>query len=171
MTRKQAPRPKVASSLLGAAVALALGAWVQPSFAATATDARCDQSMDSLPMSPADDGKLAIRVIDHGTATAAADDALAAEETVADPADGSTGPRVEIMLRRIFDEARARQPNLPEPEIVEDLSAPLAIDKTESIEEPAAVLEAEPADSPAERPDFSADELLRYRRQMFRTDI
>lgn len=169
MTGKQAPRRTVASSLLSAAIVLALGAWAQTSLAATGSDARCDQSMDTPPMSPAEGDSLSIQVMDHGTATAV--DELAAEETEADPAGGSKGPRVEIMLRRIFDEARARQPDLSEPEIAEDRSAPFAVDKTDSKEEPAAALEAEPADSAAELPSFSADELLRYREQMFRTDI
>lgn len=169
MTSIQAPRRKVGSSLLSAALVLVFGAWAHSSVAATDTDARCDQSMDTPPMSPAEDGNLALQVINHGTAAAA--DTISVEETKAGPADGSTGPRVEIMLRRIFDEARARQPNLPKPEIMEDHSAPLAVDKTDGIEEPAAALEAEPADSAAELPGLSADELLRYRQQMFRTDI
>ena len=75
------------------------------------------------------------------------------------------------MLRRIFDETRARQAGLPEPEILEDRSAPLAVDQADGIEESAAVLEAAPADSTTELPGISADELLRYRQQMFRTDI
>ena len=170
MTDRQAPRRKVASSLLGATIALVLGAWALPSLGATASGARCDESMDTPPMSAADDGDLTIQVIDHGAATAA-EDALHGDEPDTDAADGSTGPRVEIMLRRIFDEARARQPNLPEPEVAGDRVAPLAVDKADGIEEPAAVLEAEPADSAAELPGFAADELLRYRQQMFRTDI
>lgn len=169
MTGKQAPRRHVASSLLSAATVLVLGAWACPSLAATGSDARCDQSLDQPPMSPADSGDLAIQVIDHGTATATDD--LAVEETGADPAGGSKGPRVEVMLRRIFDEARARQPGLPQLEFAEDRNAPLAVDQADGIEEPAAVLEAEPAESATELPGFSADELLRYRRQMFRTDI
>ncbi len=169
MTSNQSPRRKAASSLLSAAVAFVLGAWAFPCLAATDTEARCDQSLDTPPISPAEDRRLAIQVINHGTATAA--EALSGEETDAEPTDESTGPRVEIMLRRIFDEAQARRPNLPEPGIKEDRSAPLAIDKTDGVEEPATALEAEPADSAAELPGLSADELLRYRQQMFRTDI
>jgi hypothetical protein len=127
--------------------------------------------MDTPLMSPTEGDGLSIQVIDHGSATAAAADELATDDTGADPAGGSKGPRVETMLRRIFDEARARQPGLSEPEIVEDGAAPFAVDKTDSMEEPAAALEAEPADSAAELSGFSADELLRYREQMFRTDI
>jgi hypothetical protein len=153
---------------MSAAIVLVAAAMAHPSLAATGTDARCDQSMDTPPMSPTDDGNLAIQVIDHGTATAAAVQTVPVEETAA---DSPKGPRVEIMLRRIFDEARARQPGLPEPDVEHDRSAPLAVDKTDGVEEPTAVLEAEPADSGAELPGFSSDELLRYRQQMFRTDI
>ena len=175
MTSRQAPRRKVAPSLTSALIALVLGAWISPSPAATGTDARCDQSLDATPMSLADESKLRIRVIDHGTATAAATDDISLDDTVADPepsaAGGSKGPRVDVMLRRIFEEAEARQPGLAEPEQAGDRSAPLAVDKTENAEEPTAVLETNPTAAPAERPDFSSDELLRYRQQMYRTDI
>lgn len=154
---------------------LALAAWVHPAFSATGSDARCDQSLDAPAMSISDDGKLALRIIGHGTATAAAADDLVLEAAEADPsadtASYPAGPRVDVMLRRIFDEARARQPSLSEPEETGDLSAPLAVDKTENVDDTAAVLETDPADSPAELPGFSPDELSRYRQQMYRTDI
>jgi len=153
---------------------LALAAWVHPASAATGTDARSDQPLDTPTMSISDDGKLALGIIGHGTpAAAAADDPLEAAD--AEPATDATsypgGPRVDVMLRRIFDEARARQPGLPEPEETGHLSAPLAVDKTENVDDSAAVLETGPADSPAELPGFSPDELSRYREQMYRTDI
>lgn len=154
---------------------LALAAWVHPAFSATGTDARCDQSMDAPAMSVSDDGKLALRVIGHGTNTAAAADDLVLDEPAAGPATDTAsypaGPRVDVILRRIFDEARARQPGLSEPEETGDLGAPLAVDKTENVDDTAAVLEADPVDSVAELPGFSADELSRYRQQMYRTDI
>ena len=154
---------------------LALAAWVHPAFSATGTDARCDQSPDAPEMSISDDGKLALRIIGHGTPTAAAADDLVLESAEADPsadtASYPAGPRVDVMLRRIFDEARARQPSISEPQEIGDLSAPLAVDKTENVDDTAAVLETDPADSTAELPDFSPDELSRYRQQMYRTDI
>ena len=154
---------------------LALGAWMNPAFSATGTDARCDQPVDSPSMSIADDYKLPLQVVEHGAASTAAADDIALDATIADPttktATRPTGPRVDIMLRRIFDEARARQPGLAEPEQAGNLSAPLAVDKSENVEESAASLESEPVDSPAELPGFSADELHRYRQQMYRTDI
>lgn len=175
MTTKQAPRRKMASSQLGAIIVLAIGAWVHPAFAATAADARCDQPIDAPPMSAASESKLSIQVIDHGTSAAVASDDTSLTEAVADAApessDGPRGPRVDIILRRIFDEAQLRQPQLAGPEHADDLATPFAVDKTEAIEEPATVLDSEQSDVAAELPGFSADELLHYRQQMFRKDI
>ena len=153
---------------------LALAAWVHPAFSATGTDARCDQSPDAPEMSISDDGKLALRIIGHGTTSTAADD-LALEAAHADPsadtASYPAGPRVDVMLRRIFDEARVPRPSPSEPQKTGKLSAPLAVDKTEKVDDASAVLEFDPADSTAEFPGFSPDELSRYRQQMYRTDI
>ncbi len=176
MTSKQAPRHRAAPRLLSAVAVLALGTWGHHSaFAATESDASCDQPADALPMSMAADGKLAIGIIEHSAAGAVADDDILLEDAVADTpvntADRPTGSRVHIMLRRIFDEAIARQPSLPTPQATGDFSAPLAVDKAENAEEQATVLEAEPVDSSAELPGFSTDELLHYRQQMYRTDI
>ena len=154
---------------------LALAAWVHPASSATGTDARCDQSMDAPTMSMSDNGKLALSVIDHGTSTAAEADDLVLEEAALDPATDTASypanPHVDVMLRRIFDEAKARQPSPSEPKVAGKFSAPLAVDKTEKADDAAAVLEFDPADSTAELPGFSPDELSRYRQQMYRTDI
>jgi hypothetical protein len=170
LTSQQAPRLRAAPSLLSAVAVLALGAC--PAFAATDSDARCDQPAEPMSMSMAADRKLAIGIMEHSSAGAATDDTISLEDAVADAAaKRPTGPRVDIMLRQIFDEAIARQPSLPKPEEIGDLSGPLAVDKAEKAEERAAVLEAETADSSAELPGFSTDELLHYRKQMYRTDI
>jgi len=172
---KQAPRRRVAPSLLSAITVLALGAWMHPAYSATGTEANCDQSLESPTLSLANSQEIPLRLIDLGAAGAAASDTISIDDPGADPATKNTvrptGPRVDIILRRIFDEARARQPSLSEPEQTVDLSAPLADDKSENVEEPAAGLETDPVDSPAELPGFSADELHRYRKQMYRTDI
>ena len=149
MTIQQAPRRRVAPSLLSALTVLALGVWTHPAFSATGTDARCDQSLDSPSMSIADNRKLPLQVIDHGaTGTAAAGD-ISFDDTDVDPTTKA----------------------LPGPEQTADLSPPLVVDQSKSIEDPAAGLEADPVDSPAALPGFSADELHRYRKQMYRTDI
>ncbi len=154
---------------------LALGAWMPPAFSATGSDARCDESVDYPPMSIADERKLPMQVFGQGTDNSAAADDISPDDAVADAATRTatrpTGPRVDIILRRIFDEARARQPSLSEPQQSSDLSAPLAVDKSENVEEPAAVLEADPVHSSTELPGFSSDEVHRYRQQMYRTDI
>ena len=172
MTIERAPRRKVAPSQLGAIFVLVLGAWVHPAFSATGAGARCDQSMDALPMSATDESKLAIQVIDHGTSTAVAagDESLDAEAGELAPASSGrpTPPRVDSMLRRIFDEAQLRQLQLAGPEPADE---PLAVDGTEAGDEPAAVLDTVQTDGGAELPGYSADEMLRYRRQMFRKDI
>ena len=154
---------------------LALAAWVHPAFSATGTDARCDQSLDAPAMSMSDDGKLALSIIGHGTSTPAEADVRVLEEAAADPATDTASypanPRADVMLRRIFDEARVPRPSPSEPQKTGKLSAPLAVDKTEKVDDAVAVLEFDPADSTAEFPGFSPDELSRYRQQMYRTDI
>lgn len=175
MTSKQTPRFRVAPRLLSTVAVLTLGAWAQPAISATGTDARCDQPLDAPSMSIADNYTLPLQVVEHGAASTAAAEDIDLEDTAADPATKTatrpTGPRVDIMLRRIFDEARARQPSLAEQQHNGDLSAPLAVDNSENVDESAASLESDPVDSPAELPGFSADELHRYRQQMYRTDI
>lgn len=154
---------------------LAFGAWMHPALSATGTAANCDQSLDSPSMSLADNRELPLRLIDHGAASTASADGLSIDGPAPDPAAKTairpTGPRVDIILRRIFDEARARQPSLSEPEHTGGLGAPLVVDQSETVEEPAAGLETGPVESPAGLPEFSADELHRYRKQMYRTDI
>ena len=128
-------------------------------------------------MSPSADRKLTISIINHGAARAAAttpvpldDDSGTDAEATGDTAVPA-GPHVETMLRRIFDDAQARQPTLAEPEGDDDFSAPFAVDKSETGDEPAGVLETDPVEGTTELPGFGADELLRYRQQMYRTDI
>ena len=178
MTSRQAPRSKVAPSLLSTIAVLALGAFVNPSLAATGSDASCNQPIDAPPISLSADRKLTISVINNGSASAAATsrvipdvDKDTSADTSLDSAGDPAGPRVEMMLRRIFDDAQARQPTLSEPEQDDDFSAPLAVDKSENGEEEAGRLEADPAEGTAELPRFGADELLHYRQQMYRRDI
>jgi hypothetical protein len=175
LTRKQAPRSTAAPSLLSAVFVLVLGAWIHPVLAATTADARCDSPADTLPMSIADENKLAIRVLGHGTPASATPDAVVLDDTVIEtlPNDSGSpaGPRVDIILRRIIDEAQLRQPKLPKPEQAGNLGPPLAGDKSETVEESATLPETSPVDAVQERPRFPADDLLRYRQQMYRTDI
>lgn len=168
MTRKQAPRPRVAPSQLSAIIVLTLCAWVHPALSATGADARCDHSIDTLPMSAATDSKLAMRVIDHGDSAALEGNDIPLEAAVTGPAlespDRPGEPQVDIMLRPISDDAQLPQSRLSEPDEVEVVGAPLAVGRTKAID-------TSQTDVAAELPGFSADELLRYRQQMFRKDI
>ena len=156
-------------------MALVLSAWMYPSLAATGTDARSDQPLDAPPLALSADHELPLPVIDHGAASAVTPDALPHDGSAAEAAqDAATPPpetRVEIMFRRMFDEAQGRQPALQRPQEDDDFNPPLAVDQSEPREDPRGVLQADPADATAQLPGFGADELLRYRRQMYRTDI
>lgn len=172
MTTRRAPRRKVAPSQLSAIVVLALGAWMHPALSATGANTRCDQSMDGPPMSAAADSKLAIQVIDHGTGAA---EEISLEETATDlPPESShrlAGPRVDTMLRRVIDDAQLRQPQLSEPAQSDSISGPSEVENAEAANEPAAMISTEQPDDTAGLTEFSAEEFLRYRKQMFRKDI
>lgn len=162
----------MAPSKLSALVVLALGAWVHPALSATGANTRCDQSMDEPPMSAAADSKLAMQVIDHGTGTA---EDISLEGTATDLLPESShrqaGPRVDTMLRRIIDDTQLRQSQLSEPSQPDSMNGPLAVEKAEATDEPAAMISTERPDDAAGLPEFSAEEFLRYRQQMFRKDI
>ena len=173
MTILQAPRGKVAQRLLSATPALVLSAWLYPALAATGTDARSDQPTDADPISLSADREPPIQAVGRGaveTESASLADA-AAETNAQNTAERPQGPRVEIMLRRIFDEAQARQPKLQQLQADDEFNAPLAVDKSETQDDPSVSLEADPAEAAAQFPGFGDDELLRYRQQMYRTDI
>ena len=174
MTIRQAPRRKAVQRLLSATLALVLSAWVYPLLAATGTDVRSDQLMDAPPTFLSADRKFPIQTIDHGAASAAGGKSLPLDESAAEAAtqttEQPTGPQFEIMLRRIFDETQTSQPKLQQQED-DDFNAPLAVDKSETLEDTPGVLEADPADAAAQFHGFRDDEILRYRRQMYRTDI
>jgi hypothetical protein len=81
-------------------------------------------------------------------------------------------PKIEALLRRIFDETQIRAPDVSESEVREDRNAPMAIDKSESAESTSAGSGTVEDAAPGPRlPGVSSDELLRFKRQMYRTDI
>lgn len=155
--------------------ALVLGAWMLPSLAATGTDTRSDPSMEIPPMSMSAGREIPIQVIDNGAAGLVDAESLplddSAVESSADTVETPGVPRVDTMLRRIYDEARAREPRLQQPREDDDFNAPLAVEKTETLEDRPGVLETDPAEATAEFPGFGDGQLLRYRQQMYRTDI
>lgn len=175
MTGKQAPRFDVTRTRPSATIALAILACVHPALAATGTDARCDQSLDARPMSPSDETELAIEIVDHGTAIALAADALSLDEPDTVVIPGAAGallrPRVELVLREKLDQSVAHTPLPSKSGEVVDRGMPLAVEKTENEDRPSPVVEAEPAETTAELPGLSRDDLIRYRQQMYRRDI
>ena len=178
MATHQAPGGKAAQRLLGAVTAVVLGAWTIPSLAATGTDARSDPSMDAPPISLSVERELPIRIIDRGAAGAVEPESLPLEDAVAEtPVDAvetlldAAEPPGGPMLRRIFDEGQAHQRQLQQPQKKDDFTGKLAADKPDTVNEPPVVLETDPAEAAAVFPGFGRDELLRYRQQMYRTDI
>ena len=64
------------------------------------------------------------------------------------------------------------RPRLRQPEVPEERSAPFAVDKSENGDDKAATDPGDDAVDVAPRlPGVSADELLRLKQQMYRTDI
>ena len=142
-----------------------LAAWSSSALAATGAETRCDQSVLSVDMPDESHSGLAIDVVDHGPARSSG----VIEQ---DPADDASGPQVEILLRRIFDEPQLRPVDADESENVEEMTAPLAVDQVETVEEAAKKANSdESSNTSADLPGVSADDLLRFKRQMYRTDI
>ena len=175
MTYRIAPRSIERLSGLGAAL-FALGFALSPALAATGADTRCDQSVDSAQMPDAHNNNLTLEVVDH-----MATDSLAAGQLSIDSAleDGGSAapstddpPRVEALLRKIFDETQLYTPEVSSPEDVDERSAPLAVNKTDNGEEQTPSGSRDVANEIAPRlPGVSGDELLRFKQQMYRTDI
>ena len=81
-------------------------------------------------------------------------------------------PRVETLLRRIFDEPQLRAPEVPATEEMDERGAPFAVEKPEKVEKPAATVpEVEATDVAPRLPGVSSDDALRFKQQMYRTDI
>jgi hypothetical protein len=139
-------------------------------------DARCDRSAESPSLPEASEGTLSIEVVDH---TAAGHDVPGRLSIDGSKEDGGTGlepdpgtPRVETLLRRIFDDTQLRTPALSESAETDERSAPLAIDESESADAPVSE-STDPENGAAETvvPSVSRDDLVRFKRQMYRTDI
>ena len=176
MTHRLAPRPTERLSGLSALLLLALGSAMSPALAATGADARCDQSVDSPQMSDVRDSKLTLEVVDHGVTKSVAPGQLSIDSAIED--GGATihsaddPPRVETLLRRIFDEPQLRAPEGTPAEEADERSAPFAVDKSENGEDKTPAGPRNEANDAAPRlPGVSGDELLRFKQQMYRTDI
>lgn len=175
MTHRKAPTLAAVISGFGAPLFVVLAAITSPALAATGADTRCDQAVESPALPDATAGTLSIEVVEHTASGRVTPGQLSVDGSTDDGGAGlepNPGPpRVEVLLRRIFDETRLREPGQAEPE-PDARMAPLAIDKSEPAEVP--VSESPDADDdPAEPgdPDWSQDDLIRFKRQMYRTDI
>lgn len=176
MVHRMAARRAERLSGLGALLLLALGISTNPALAATSADTRCDQSAESPALPDVHPGNLTLEVVDHGTSESVAPGRISVESAI-EPGGSSTPsvddrPRVETLLRRIFDEPQLRAPEAPETEDLDERNAPFVVEKPDKVEKPAAIVPEEEAGDVAPRlPGVSSDEALRFKQQMYRTDI
>jgi hypothetical protein len=166
----------VTSRFLGALSVLALVAFVSPAFAATAADTRCDPSADAPGLPEAGTSSLTIEVVEHTSMSPVAPGRVTIDASMDDGGSDlepeSGPPRVEALLRRILDNTRHRAPGLPGIDEAERDDAPLATDQSESIDAPVSESTEPESDLTAPRlPGISGDDLLRFKRHMYRTDI
>ena len=174
MTHRKAQANTAIVRGLGALLVLALGASVSPALAATGTN--CDQAAESPPLPEPGTGALNFEVVEHAISGHEAPGRLSVDGSAESGGSGLETdpgpPRVETLLRRIFDETQLRAPDFLESDEPEERNAPMAIDKPESVNSTSAAPgEAEDVVPGPRLPGISRDELLRFKRQMYRTDI
>ena len=169
---------KTVGSTTASAATLLLGLYCGPLFAATSVP--CDKAADqprvlevrALDITTPD---LTISVIEHGlTAPTIVVEAKVSEQRLTQRFSApAMAPRANTILKQIFDESySAAELDELQPATTSDAKsiAELALPATPN--EPA--MEGDEAELPAldaDLPGVSEDETLRYRRQMFRTDI
>lgn len=159
------------------AAALLLAFYCAPVLAANTLP--CDEAADrprTLEIHALDiaDPDLTISVTDHGVTTTvvvqpAGDETRMPQRIV----DRSIAPRANTILRQIFDESySASELDELRPASAPDAKSIAELTMSDDRNEPAA--DGNDAELPAldaDLPGISEDETLRYRRQMFRTDI
>ena len=155
------------------AASLLLAVYCAPVLAASGVD--CDRASARLNSLDISDPDLTIAVADHGMASEPIDDAVYVveghERSLALAPE--MAPRADTILRRIFDESYTSaeldelQPaSATDAKSIAELALPPSTGKAST--------DSNDADLPsldADLPGVSDDETLRYRRQMFRTDI
>lgn len=166
MKSRQATPHTAANNALSAIALAVLAVWINPAIASSGVDTLCDPStaiVVSLEVPPA---KLDIAVVDHGPANSVgAGGADAGQLRTLQPSD-------ELILRRIFDEPRVPASDDAEPAGGDSLNAPLADENSSEREDPATSGDVtEDGETVTRLPGVSEDELLRFRRQMYRVDI
>lgn len=149
---------------------------MSPALAATGADTRCDPSAEAPQLPEAMPGTLTIEVVEHSSASPVTPGQLSLDGSTDEGGSGLEAdpgpPQVETLLRRIFDERQLRAPDPAEDDEPDTRTAPMAIDKSEAAEPPGSGAAKSKIDSAAPRiPGISGDDLVRFKRQMYRTDI
>jgi len=176
MVHRMAPRSVERLSGLSALLLLALGTSTSPALAATSADTRCDQSAESPALPDVHPGRLTLEVVDHDASESAAPGRISVDSAIEHGGSSDTSvndpPRVETLLRRIFDEPQLRAPEVPTTDDSDERSVPFVVEKPDKVEKPAATgPEAEAGDAAPRLPGVSSDDALRFKQQMYRTDI
>lgn len=168
ITRHVSLNSKVYSAPSSLALLLLL-AWSGAAIGATAVETRCDQSVRASDMPETRPTSFSIDVVDHGP--------VRPSRQIGGPPKieidtEELGESVEIVLRRIFDEPRLRPVDTSNADNLDDIAAPMAVDQGETVEESASESESDDARKTSARlPGVSEDELMRFKRQMYRKDI
>ena len=175
MQERPAPTVTTVAALRGTGAAVVLLAfWCAPVFAA-GSDVFCEKAAIASVSLDVQIEDLAIAVVDHGITDAVSAAGL-------EPAAPSVlmAPRVETILREIFDEtvpadheaADATPISSPHAASLAELTAPVLREQGKKIDD-AEIREDKLGVSGVNTrvPGVSEDDLSRYRRQMFRTDI
>jgi hypothetical protein len=147
-----------------------------PALAATGADTRCDQPVASPQIPVVGDNNLKLQVVDHDTANSSVPGQLSVDGAIADGGSAAPvpdeQPRVETLLRRIFDEPQLRTPDIQVEDDSDALNGPLAVDKSEITEDQTT---ADPDDATIDMapglPGISGDDFVRFKQRMYRTDI
>jgi hypothetical protein len=159
------------------AAAMLLALYCAPVLAASGID--CDRATDrpkTLEIAAPDltDPDLTITVTDHSMTSEALDDTVNIDVTAPSLALApEMAPRADMILRRIFDESySSAELDELEPASATDAKsiAELALPPN-SGQGSTDTSDSELPSLDADLPGISEDETLRYRRQMFRTDI
>ncbi len=164
--------------LIGAsAAALLLSFYCAPLLAATSLP--CDKAAkqpDTLEVRKLDitNPDLTIAVTDHGLSPSVVIESIASEQRLARRfSTPAIAPRANAILKQIFDESySAAELDELQPATASDAKSIAELAPPPAPAEPAA--ESDDAELPAldaDLPGVSEEETLRYRRQMFRTDI
>ena len=160
------------------AASLLAGGWCTQA-AASSTDIICDQTSRHPVSLDIPVNELTVNTVDHGAANTISSSESALENSD-DQIDPAVTPRVAAVLRQIFDESLARQPlkdrlHTPTIDNLQDLveSVPLQEDAEGSVRSSGKITVADSSapDINAHLPGVEEEQTIRYRREMYRTDI